>query len=411
MPVASAPESLRPSFSRLGILCLIGFAVLNGCVLWWAHGPVFEGYSDFASFYTAGRIVARGQSARLYDPVLQWQIQQEFAANVKIRRAPLPYIRPPFEALLFLPLAYLTYPTAYAVWLAIKIGLLLIIPLVLPPAHSPFGKMGTHALQSLLCFAFFPVGLDMVQGQDSILLLLILALALRLLLQGANLQSGAVLALGLFKFHLILPLLLILALARRSRLVLGFLATTLLLFLISLAMVHWAGVIDYPRYLWRVNLPEFGTLRPQTMPNLRGMATALLGGSAPGTAHWIFLGIVLLGVLVAARSWRAFDPQPLQAGFGFSVVIVLLTSYYANGYDLTLLLLPLLLIGAPFLRAEVGGWPRTVFLLAAAVLLCTPGLWLLVLRTNGFCWIALTLLALAVSMSAARTIWRVPGAG
>lgn len=70
-----------------------------------------------------------GQSARLYEPALQWKIQQQFASKVKIRLGPLPYIRPPFEALLFLPFAYLGYPAACLLWMAAKIVLLLAVPI------------------------------------------------------------------------------------------------------------------------------------------------------------------------------------------------------------------------------------------------------------------------------------------
>ena len=117
---------------RSGVLCLLGFAALNAWMIWQAHDPILQGYVDFASFYTAGRIVQSGQSPRLYDPALQWKVQQEFASTVKIRRGPLPYVRPPFEALVFLPLAYLTYPTACVVWMALKTVLLLAIPFLLP---------------------------------------------------------------------------------------------------------------------------------------------------------------------------------------------------------------------------------------------------------------------------------------
>ena len=390
---------------RLGIACLMAFAALNVSLLWQTRGLIFEGWGDFASFYTAGRIVRSGQSARLYDPGIQWQVQQEFASKVKIRRGPLPYVRPPFEALLFLPLAYLTYPAACVVWMIFKVVLLFAVPFVLPPANYGGGKFGTHALPSLLCLAFFPVGFDLLLGQDSILLLFLLAVALRLMLQGAELQSGAVMALGLFKFHLILPLLLIFALRKRGRIVVGFAAVAAGLFTVSLAMVGWSGVVDYPRYLWRLNsLPGAGLVRPQSMPNLRGLLAVLPGiGTLSRPLYGLLVGVAVLGVVIAARSYRGHDRAAITAAFSFSIVVILLTSFYANSYDMILLLLPLLLIGRPFLD-DGRGWSRVLFIAAASVLLCTSLLWVLVLRVDQFCWIALALLGLAASILGGRKV-------
>jgi hypothetical protein len=372
------------------------------------HDSILQGYGDFASFYTAGRIVQRGQSPRLYDPALQWKVQQEFASTVKIRLGPLPYVRPPFEALLFLPLAYLTYPTACVVWMALKIVLFLAIPFLLPSQDHKGEAISAHAWEGLLCLAFFPVAFDLLQGQDSVLLLLILVLALRLLLRGADLQCGVMLALGLFKFHLIIPLVAIFILRKKSSLVMGFLAAASFLFVVSLMLVHWAGILAYPRYLWGLNqVSALGMVKPQSMPNVRGLLTMFLGnGPPPPIAQWFLAGIAITGVMVAARSWRGNDRRFASAAFCFSIVVILATSYYAYSYDLTLLLIPLLLFGRTFFEgAEIAGWPRTLFIAAVAVLLCTPLSWILALRVGQFRLMGLVLLALAVSIAAVLKSW------
>jgi hypothetical protein len=395
---------------RCGVLCLLGFAVVNGIFLWRVREPISQGYGDFASFYTAGMMVRNGESARLYDPKAQWQLQQKFAAKVKIRRGPLPYIRPPFEAMLFLPFAYLSYPVACAVWLAVKIAILLAVPFVLP---LPEGT-GGFAWRSLLCLGFFPVGFDLTQGQDSILLLFLLAGALRLLAGRSYLLAGVVLGLGLFKFHLIVPFLLIFLLIKQGKVVLGSLATGIVLFLVSLGMVGWAGVLEYPRYLWRLNqAPGLGMVKPEAMPNFRGILTMLLGGGPlPVAAQVILVGLIVMGIVVAARSWRSEDrgakDRSTVAAFCFSIVAMLVTSYYANSYDLTLLLIPLLMLGEGFLSGKVRGWPRAVFFVSSAVLLCTPVLWVVVLRVKQFCWIALALAAFGTAIVAAQNQDKLP---
>jgi hypothetical protein len=409
----AAPGTSRSTHSlalKLGILCLAGFAALNAGMIWRLRDSILEGYGDFASFYTAGQIVRSGQSARLYDPALQWKIQQQFASTVKIRLGPLPYIRPPFEALLFLPFAYLRYPVACLVWMTLKLILLLTLPLLLPRTDTEDGAIPTPAVIILASLAFFPVAFDLIQGQDSVLLLLILVLALRLLLRNADLACGTVLALGMFKFHLVIPLVAIFILRKRFRVALGFVAVSSILFTISLAMVRWSGVLAYPKYLLELNLsPGLGmVVKPHSMPDIRGFIAVVLGNAPlPARVHWFLIGVVAFGIIIASKYWQGDDRRSIVMAFSFAIVITLLTSYYANSYDLTLLLVPLLFLGKTFLRgSEIRGWPRRIFLSAAAMLLLTPFLWLLALRVDRFGLVALVLLALAWSISAAEKSWQ-----
>src|ERR1700687_6413840 len=109
---------------------LLWMAVINGVILWNSRVEIRRGYSDFASFYAAGTLVRRGLGAELYNHKTQWKVQQEFASEVKIRQGPLPYIRPPFEALFFSVFAAWPYLTALLLWTCLKLVLLAAIPFV-----------------------------------------------------------------------------------------------------------------------------------------------------------------------------------------------------------------------------------------------------------------------------------------
>ena len=98
-----------------------------------------------------------------------------------------------------------------------------------------------------------------------------------------------------------------------------------------------------------------------------------------------------------------------RVAFSFSVVADPVMSYYANSYDLTLLLLPLLLIGESVLergRTPVGLRPSSWG--TRLLLLCTPLLWVLAFKVDQFCWIALLLLALALSIFALGKVGHSP---
>jgi hypothetical protein len=386
------------------VLALASFAVFHAWIFWHLRDSMFQGYGDFASFYTAGKIVQQGQSWRLYDRGRQWRVQQAFASSVKTRTGPLPYIRPPFEALLFLPLSYLPYRLAFMVWTGIKILMLFAASFLLRREIGADSALLTRPmLLGGLCLGFFPVAFDLVLGQDSILLLLVLTLVFISLEKGSDFRAGAWLGAGLFKFHLVIPLFLVLLLKRRSRAALGFSFAATTLFLLSIMLVGWSGLAGYPAYLWGFKqVPSLAGMETQGMPNIRGLLTPLLGsGRVPLLVQVALLALPVLGIVVTARTWRASTDSRLdRMGFSFCVVVTLVTSYYANTYDLTLLILPLLLAyGILFSDPTLRGWARTLFMASAGLLLCSPLCWVLALRFDQFRWMALVLLTLSISLA------------
>jgi len=402
-----------PRRKNLVILFLAGMAIANALAGWELHAYIQRGFSDFSAFYTAGKLVQSGRSAEMYSLPAQREMQQGFAPDARARAGPLPYIRPPFEALLFLPLAYLPYPAACALWLAINVGILVAIPIVLKPfvigrPLLPGSSAGWLAL------AFFPVAADLVQGQDAILLTLCFALALAALRRGADLWCGIFLALGLFKFHLVLPLFLVLLLKGKWRVGTGFVAAGVVLVLISVLLVGWPGLAHYPRYVWNLNAAHStGVAAPQEMPNLRGLTSTLLGTS--GSQQQLiplFLAIGAAGVLLVRLLWRsnASDPRLITAGFSLSLTVTILTSYYAYSFDMLALLLPAWLLGGIFLRdTAVPKLQRRMFIGAFGLLALSPLLWFLVLRSAQFHWVALViLLLLSGALASVLRMWERP---
>lgn len=396
--------STKIGLQHVLIVILASFAILHGWVLWRTHDFILRGYGDFASFYAAGKIVLRGEGARLYDRHLQWQVQQEFAASVAIRKGPLPFIRPPFEALLFVPFASMDYPAAVVVWTFTKL-ILLIATFFLIPQENWQNWRGLRSpwVQGILSIGFLPIAFDLVQGQDSIPLLLLLTAAFFFLRKAADLRSGACLALGLFKFHLILPLFLILLVKRRVRVVYGFLCVALVLLFISIGVVGWSGLVHYPKYLWQLNqAPTLLGTNGLVMPNIRGLLSPFLGARrVPLAIQAALLAVFALAIVSMALLWTGRAKSRLdQAGFSYCIAVMLLTSYYTTGYDLTLLLLPLHMTGGILAsNFTLRGWPRSTFAASAGVLLLSPLYWVLGIPMVDFYWLALVLFALTVSLA------------
>ena len=391
----------RSKYRLIVLACLISSAVFNAVLVYNARGAIFEGYGDFASFYTAGKIVQRGQRHHLYDSGLQWQVQREFAARVSVRRGPLPYVRPPFEALMFLPLAYVSYPRACALWMALNIVFLFAIPVVLA-RYLPRDRWALLYLEGPLCMSLAPVALNFMQGQDALLLALLLALAIAALQHRADFRCGMWLALGLFKFHLVLPIVLIFALRGKTKVVLGSIVTGAVLVLVSAMMVGVRGVIAYPGYLWSLGrLSTAGVFAPEVMPNLRGLFAAFHVASGV-TADWIVIACMIVGVVLVARLWKPADdtdPTLAPAGYSLAVLVALLTSYYAYSHDLTLLILPLLLLGGFARASKLGAWTAGAIVVFIGLPLFTPLYWIVIVRFRNFYWLSLMLLLLSAGLA------------
>src|SRR4029079_16102116 len=107
-------SSLRP----LLVTFLAAMIVVHGWMFFRLRREIAAGYPDFTIFYTAGKVVNEGRGRQVYDLETQFALQRSFAPEVKHRENALPFNHPPFEALLFVPLAGLPYVAAYLVWAA-----------------------------------------------------------------------------------------------------------------------------------------------------------------------------------------------------------------------------------------------------------------------------------------------------
>ncbi|MGA6987903.1 MAG: glycosyltransferase family 87 protein [Terriglobales bacterium] len=314
-------------------------------------GLLRNGYQNFTIFYGAARMVRSGQSSVLYDLPAESRAQEEFAPNVRIRQAALPYMHPPFEALLFVPFTFLPYVPAYLLWNFLNVVMVFVSMMLLRRQFTEIGSLPL-ALVVLAAAGFPSVASGIVQGQDSSLLLLLFVIALVSTARGNDAAAGAALGAGLFKFNLILPLAFLLA-VKRPRLLLGFAPVAALLGGVSLAMVGWQGAAGYVRFLFQLeNSGARGAIVGSDMPNLRGMLASLTG--VHYGASLMPLTIACSVVVIAIALWRmASTRDSVRRDFILATVTAILVSYHTFSYDLSLLLpVALLLFASPLLATR-----------------------------------------------------------
>lgn len=311
------------------------------------------GMPDFTTFYTAGKILQRGDAAHLYDARVQRAIQQEFVpTSVSKRGTMLPYIHPPFEALLFMPLAGFSYAIAYLIWLAINFALLFSIPYWLFHFFPALNAMPRY-LWFLAVFGFFPIFRALQQGQDTVLLLVLYCAAYAAMRQGNDVRAGGLLGLGLMKFHLVLPFAAALIFSHRRRFFAGFLPVVFIVGAISVGLTGASGMLAYPKFVWEMeHSKSYAWVNLSNTLNLRG----LLYETLPAGGRWQSITLAVLSVAVlgaASWLWRQTDDlcpgkkrvcSDFDLAFAVLVIATVLVSYHTFVHDWTILLLPIFLL-------------------------------------------------------------------
>lgn len=382
---------LKP-LKTFAFLLLAAMFAIHVTMAWNSRDLIRKGYPDFTIFYSAGQILREGLGAKLYDESTQYRVQQEFAAGVSIRQGPLPYNHPPFEALLFVPFTYLPYFKAYVLWNVVNLLILCSLPLLLR-RHLPFLQQVPVPLCVFVALAFFPVFIALLQGQDILLLLLLFVLAYKRLNKGADFSAGCFLGLGLFRFHLALPFVLILFLAKRRAAVLGLVCVGLALILISMLIMDPRPALSYPAYVWHVEqtMAHRMTAVPVGMPNLRGIVDSLLERALSKPIRDVLVALISIALIVFASSkWKGGN---LDLGVSLAVITTILVGYHAFAYDLSLLLLPMALL-ANYAQEHTTLDRRSLALFTPfAVLFLTPLHMLLALHSNRYSLMSLALIA------------------
>jgi hypothetical protein len=384
-------------------LFLAGMAMTNAMVFRRAWWQVVAGYPDYSIFYTAGTMLRHGQGSFLYNDLAQLDVQRQFAAVAQTRSGPLPYNHPPFEAALFVPLTYLSFLRSYELWMALNLGLLGGIVFFLR-ARIPDLQAIPLWMVALAALASFPVAYALMQGQDSILLLGVYCLTFVWLRRSRDFEAGAWLGLGLFKFHLILPFVLILLLRRRIRFFAGVMLSGVVELLISWLLIGWKELLHYPHYVLAVN--QHAAMRiivPVNMANLRGLFSGWDWSSASSPWQRFALLLASLSLLLwAAWHWQTESKSGTlwNNGFAIAMLATFLVSYHGYNQDMSILFLPLVLLAARQLQHPRSSRYDVALTLALGLMFFSPIYVILTFHFEQQHLFAFVLLALAGILAA-----------
>lgn len=295
---------------------------------------------DFAAPWTGASFFLDGRLSELYDVKAQWAFQTEAVRNA----APSWFVSPPHVALLYTPLALVSFNTAALIWTAFSILCIAVSVRLLEP-FAPTMFREHRVVTILMVVSSFPIFELLGAGQQSALTLLLMVGGIRLILADQQGWAGIVFALGAIKPQLFILVPFVLLAMRMWKA----LATGALTGLATLAITHvvfgpevfraWLEALTSPAYAelvqidqaWKmIGLPAFFvTLAPPVW----APAVASIG---------IFLTLAVVAFSVPKIFAWAHRGVDQRAIWSLALLATILASPHLVLYDLTLIFVPAL---------------------------------------------------------------------
>ncbi|HEY7115971.1 MAG TPA: glycosyltransferase family 87 protein [Tepidisphaeraceae bacterium] len=316
---------------------------------------------DFLAFYTAGRFVREGRPHDLYDLAKVKSFQHDLARRERlgIRDSYGPFWNPPFYALVFVPLAALSYPAALFAWELANLACLFAAILLLIHLLPPPTPWRVRLLVPLLVCTGMPFIQALTHGQNTFGSLLLLTITIALWRSQRPLAAGLVAGLLLYKPQLGAVVALALACTMGWRAVLGLAITGAALLALTLLALP-GSIHDYLANM-PGNLRQFQVVQEYLWNRhvtLRAFWRLLLQGPAAGEMTivakfaWLTTWSLLAGGLTWAW-WRSRQDASRRDAFIAAVIpaMPLLMPFYFD-YDLLLVATSAVLYAATCLRGQ-----------------------------------------------------------
>jgi len=327
---------------------------------------------DFLQEWIGGYLVRTGQTGRLYDAPFVRRLQHDadligFDWNADRH---LPMVYPPFYYAAVSPLSLLPMPAAALAWAAIVLLFLVATQVLLARTLAP--PAGRTAWLWPCAVLFAPLLENLTSNQKATVLLFLFAATYVLLRRGRSFAAGAVFGLLAFKPQLAILIGAAMVWKRQWRFVAGAAATVLALLLISLSM----GIDACRDYLaFSTSTPDYLLTAGYDLAKSHswyGFFHLALGGASDAAIRWASL--VAVAATVGVVVWLTSGPLQAKsnrfvAQYSGLVVASVLVSPHLLTYDLTVLLLPAVLLGVELTTQETTRAPIARRIAAAVVVL------------------------------------------
>ena len=339
----------------LGIPALLLGLQISG----WIHfvPAIIDGHADFRQLYTAGVMLRSGARANLYDYATQKEFEDRVVSPADIA---LPFDHLAYEAVLFLPFSLLPFHSAYVAFLCMNLGAAVVAFRMLRPRLQNLESV-VDRFPVFLFACYLPLAACLMQGQDSIFLLVLLMLAYSDLREERQFRAGVLTGLGLFKFQIVIPIAIVMLLARRKKFTAGFSVSALLMGTASLCITGISGMENYLGMLLKMSVKlsssdaqfRYGT-SPLAMANLRGLLSGII---RVDNSH-LMIQVLTFVLSAAILVWTASKVSNVSSSSDALLVCIIcavFVSYHVLIHDLTVLILPIAVFLNRYLLSEDSG--------------------------------------------------------
>lgn len=351
------------------IVCSVVLIVAINATLYVAMQNFQSRKPDFAYLYQAGRAIIHERFPGILEtfPSLKGP---DFAATASDGLLPQDKLHPPYELAIYFCLALMKFRVAYPFWWGSNLVLLGFAAYLLW-GYVP-NLQDKYPYFLILIATFFPVFVALAQGQTSILLLVFLALCHDSLQKQREFRAGFLLAMGMFKFLVVVPVAVLLILEKRWKSLAGFATGCFALLLLSCALVGLDGVVSWVRLI-----AGYGKAAPEKagtvsiMPNLRGLIEACGTLIAPS----VILTVLTLVLSLCLFLWvdgRILQCRDSSLRFSLQVLLAVMISYHLYPHDASVLILPLAILLNHSLNKEVELKFRRAVVILVTIIYLTP---------------------------------------
>lgn len=343
---------LTSPFILFTTIAIILITVINLVIAFWTSEGGRNIYSswaggDYSCFYIAGKILSNHPPEKLYDFSLQSDLLHSLLPEISSNEQ-LPFVNPPFFALIFKPLSRLPYMVSYFVWILISIVIYVFgFTLCWKTLDSIPPKTFKIALLSAL--AFEPFLLETVFGGNSSAIgFFAYALFFYFGSLKKELLSGFSLGILLYKptfLIIILPMLLI---ARKTKTLLGFIICSILIISLSVLTVGVETCIEYIRFLFGVSTRVIGSeeiFRTWKYIDIFSFTRLLFGIISPAVLILI-IAASLVPIIFSIKLWwnlNNLDKNSQELLKASSITLTSIINLHFAIYD-TVILVPSILL-------------------------------------------------------------------
>ena len=371
-------------FYAIGVVAAIAVALLIATLAAAdSPAPADQIGGDYPAFYGAGRIVADGDWANLYEFDRQVEAQAGLHPADEGEVAWF-FAYPPQVAFAYRPLAALDYHWSYLIHTVVMAMLLWASVLLLRPM-IPWLE-GRAAAAFAIALLFWPMFRAVTGGSNAALTVFLIVAAWRLINGNAPITAGLLLAGLLYKPQFALPLIGLFLLAGYWRVAVGGAIGALVFYVTGAALQGWAWGAA-----WLDAASSFGRLDAEvnghSSISFIGVAENLFGvGVSPAVAaSWALAGAT--AVFLSWLWWRNRD-NDLAGLLAITVPAILLMSPHAMSQDGAVVVITVAIVMGNSTWRRWNAWFVTIWVLGASQMLIqqlgfSPGFVMLLIVFGG----------------------------